>query len=1089
MKARSPFIVALLCLFFSLNSSIASAQDECLFEILATYVDGIIVATTTEEYSEEYQYYWTVDGYYAGEGSVLNYTPPANGTYTICLALQGPNCFWQDCTVFAYDWYDECDYEMVVTDWGCGYYYFEIPGLDPNVQVEWHTGEATFIAGNFISHVYSEGGGYDVQAYAWLDGCGYIDLLEYIYVELCEPCVPYFEVNDLGNAVYEFVNLSTTYDEVYYAWYVNGEYVSSEENLIYTLEVGSHEICLQLESGTCFDIYCTTIDVNTWCPTFINWTYLECNGVYLVLDAPVEAEVIWDMGDGNIITGGSILEYTYEENGVYDVCAYYNGPDCTQGAEVCTTVNPYPCYDCEAYFDWTYEYGILYTQNLSIFDDGVGTFWYINGQYVGDSFDLIYTLQPGEYEICLQLESEFCFDEYCASVVIEEDGCPTLIDWTYLECNTVYLVTDLPYSDGIQWSMGDGTVLTAGNTIQYTYDEPGSYEVCVFYQGIGCEWGQEACINVQPFPCEEDCIAYFEWEWVDGWLEAENLSEWFGDYVIFCWYIDGEFIGYDEDLIYYLEPGEYEICLQVLTDECDVWYCTTVVVEGDCSPCTFDVLITEIDDCVYQFEALYPYDAEVTWLLDDGTTLYGSVVTYTFEGSGEHFACANLISEFCPNGTAACENFEVECEECGCPTYIEAQELECGYYQFTLFEDTPPDGIYHWSFSDGSEQTTTAPFVYQDFAPGAQYACVWIESEHCEADDVLCTSLIVPECGDCFLDVFSTFVCDTLGTFIVQTNVQNPSVTWYLDGEYIGDGLDLTYVVTEPGNHDLCAVLDEEPLCNGSEYCLNWFVPDPCEAFFDLSIYDGWIAAENMSYYEGDVSLAWYLDNEYLTDAQSFEIDLAEPGEHNLCLYIFTDCCTSTYCNSFTIGDCEEIQFVLDAEIVTQTNWLGLWITDENGNTTYFEAEINLNQWSAEFSACLEPGCYSLMLWAELPLESPVFLGIVVDGQYIEFIEFEEGIINETVDLNLGGDCPEVVDPPVGSPVIYPNPADNQISVDTKMEEGWIEFRDLSGNLALQYRISSGLMSIDTSVLASGLYIVTVRNNQEVHSAKVEIMH
>jgi hypothetical protein len=1087
MKALSPFLVAILCLVFATQ---LTAQEECFFDLVYTDAQGQLFVSTSEAYGDEYNYSWTVNGYFAGEGPVLDYIPPENGDYVVCLALQGPNCFWQDCITIGYDYYPEgCDFNIAVDAWGCNYYYFSVAELPWWIEVDWIFPDTEFTSSNFVSYIYTgDEEVFEVVALFEYPGCGLVEIVFSVDAQPCDECDPYFEAIDQGDGFYVFENLSTYDGEIYFHWYVNGEYIFDGEDLYYTFEPGTYEVCLELESGTCFDIYCETIVIEEGnCPTFINWTYQECNGVYMVLDAPIEGDVIWDMGDGNIITGGSILEYTYNVAGIYEVCAYYNGPDCTQGSEVCTTVQPYPCEDCEAYFDWTYEFGLLTTQNLSTYDDLTGTYWYIDGEYVGDSADLIYTLQPGVYQVCLQLESEFCFDEYCVTVVIDGYNCPTFLNWTYLDCNSVYLALDITVDYGVIWYMGDGTVLDGGSVMEYTYDEPGIYEVCAYYNGLDCTQGTEVCATVEPWPCEYDCEAYFEWNWVDGWLDAENLSEYDGTNVIFCWYIDGVFISYEEDLIYYLDPGEYEICLQVLTEYCEDWYCTTIVIDGDCSPCTFDVEITQLEDCVYQFEAIYPYDAEITWLLDDGTTLYGQTVTYTFSESGEHFACANLISEFCPNGTAACENFSVECTECGCPTYIAVDEIECGYYSFNLLDLTPPDGIYHWTFSNGQELETTAPIATMQFGPGVQYACVWIESEHCDADDELCVTLTVPECEDCFLDVSANFICENLGVFTAQTNIPNALIDWYFNGEYIASGEVLTWETFEPGIHELCATVESD-LCDGLTQCIDWQVSDPCEALFEFTFDVDWLQAFNYSAFGGTPAFEWYIDGELVSTEFDLSIGYYEPGDHSLCLYIYDDCCFSEYCEWFTVeGECEMVGLMVSSD-TQPNNSFTITITGEDGQSNSVDFEFNFGG-TQDLMVCMYPGCNTVNFEAEYLTWSPIELQFGGYGTNPIFTIPPDVEYWETT-VSANNDCGDVIDPVVTSPFeVYPNPADEVVAVKSMMEFGHVEFRNMTGEVALKTTIASGLMSIDTSALASGLYIVTIRNKQEYHTVKIEVVH
>uniref|UniRef100_UPI000550B519 hypothetical protein n=1 Tax=Aquimarina pacifica TaxID=1296415 RepID=UPI000550B519 len=135
------------------------------------------------------------------------------------------------------------------------------------------------------------------------------------------------------------------------------------------------------------------------------------------------------------------LEYTFTENGEYEVCIFAETPECPNGVEYCDTITIEYISDeirCEISHTNTVIQNtnnstsvILFESTELISEYDVKYFWSVDGIFQEDhDTTLEYTFtENGEYEVCISTETPECpyGVEYCETInitsITEETSC------------------------------------------------------------------------------------------------------------------------------------------------------------------------------------------------------------------------------------------------------------------------------------------------------------------------------------------------------------------------------------------------------------------------------------------------------------------------------------------------------------------------------------------------------------------------------------------------------------------------------------------------------------------------------------------
>ncbi len=339
---------------------------------------------------------------------------------------------------------------------------------------------------------------------------------------------------------YKFIADFKGIEEVSYGWFINGELVEDsapdEDNyLIWNFdEPGRYEVCIKTETPDCPEgaSYCKVIEVeeeNNACPEVSFTKEMEPGtvGTY-VFESIIEgtdevSEIQWFVNDRLIENatdqeeGNRVLVYEFEP-GEYKVCLKVFTADCPEGVIYCKEIAIGEGGCPETIFDvQPQDHEGVYKFIAEVQREDALYYWYINGQLAGDAgqYYFIYDFLldqtgnvpggPGEYEICLQIETSNCpreqSEKFCKTVVVEGSSvCPELFFEAEQDGdNPAYYFYPREFEGmanvTLEWSINGelvDSVSGAGDPFYYQFN-PGTYEICLMIETPDCPEGIKYC--------------------------------------------------------------------------------------------------------------------------------------------------------------------------------------------------------------------------------------------------------------------------------------------------------------------------------------------------------------------------------------------------------------------------------------------------------------------------------------------------------------------------------------------------------------------------------------------------------------------
>jgi PKD repeat protein len=308
-------------------------------------------------------YYWTKDGYYAGNiaNPVIEFF--SGGYHDVCLTIET----YSGCTVS----YCDSIYISGVPECNADFYYYKIYDNDSTIYIRdtlttsqiyqfidistgsidywsWDFGDGTQSNLKNPVHTFAQPGIYNVRLLVKSsDVFCYDTIVKQVIVGEPQNCHAYFEYctynlipNDtLGadtivpgenNLLIGFKNLSTGNGNYSTYWSFGDGTYSNQKNPVHQYNnSGIYEVCLQIYSVTgCKDTYCQIIKVGATNECEVDFTYNtlvpDCQGfnVAYVFEPETsgnDSAYFWSFGDGeNSYTAAPI--HVYEHYGTYEVC-------------------------------------------------------------------------------------------------------------------------------------------------------------------------------------------------------------------------------------------------------------------------------------------------------------------------------------------------------------------------------------------------------------------------------------------------------------------------------------------------------------------------------------------------------------------------------------------------------------------------------------------------------------------------------------------------------------------------------------------------------------------------------------------------
>jgi len=231
--------------------------------------------------------------------------------------------------------------------------------------------------------------------------------------------------------------------------------------------------------------------------------YDPCVGGPLTIDLAFTGSgadyLSWDMGDGTIYIGDTVISHTYTVPGNYIIEMYAYDSTCGLSGTITDTVfystnvlnvtadaSP-DVFTCDPPYPVTFSNGgSTAPDHFWNFDDGIGTSTLANPTYTFTA--------TGTYNVMyVGIDSATCNitdTAYAVVVVMEPEDFSAEFTFIPPPPCTDTLYVDLQFTgtgaDSLIWNMGDGTIFTDNTTVNYFYVTPGVYTVTLTAYDFVC---------------------------------------------------------------------------------------------------------------------------------------------------------------------------------------------------------------------------------------------------------------------------------------------------------------------------------------------------------------------------------------------------------------------------------------------------------------------------------------------------------------------------------------------------------------------------------------------------------------------------
>lgn len=585
---------------------------------------------------EDLQYWWSFGDGTFSELEAPAHTYPGPGSYAVCLTVQtniGPDsCSSTICdTVVIQGEPSPCD--SLYAD-------FEVIGIETQavfsgyggtaIGYQWTFGDGTEGDGPNPVHVYPGPGSYHACLVTWTwdpqtqDTC-YADHCEWISIGNANPCDSLYACFQWGGAdeAVQFYNCSGGEPgDLAYQWsFGDGTFSDAYEPLHAFPGPGTYTVCLTVTvmnaPDSCSDTMCNTVVIEGGSPcdgfmASFEWSDLFNGAVHFYgFSNPPANGYHWYFGDG---TQGDGMDpfHEYGEPGEYHVCLttwlWNQQTQDTCWTEYCEWIHVAgegsPCDSLAAHFVWEPA-----GPNAFLFQDASETngqpvsYWWSfgDGTYSdGPNPDHAYQ-QPGQYQVCLTITTldtpDSCTSTTCQILTVQGGGSPcdglnaefsSSVNGFNIEVQGV----NNPPGSTYQWLFGDGGT-TNGLNATHTYDEPGTYNVCLIV-GNYDPFTQDSCfedhcqsitISGGGGPCDSLWEAHFEYGHQGNVYSFYNTSDTQGTLVSTHWDFGDGFTGDGSPLNHtYAQGGNYTVCMTITgivpgtSDTCQTTVCEQVEV-------------------------------------------------------------------------------------------------------------------------------------------------------------------------------------------------------------------------------------------------------------------------------------------------------------------------------------------------------------------------------------------------------------------------------------------------------------------------------------------------------------------------------
>lgn len=806
--------------------------------------------------------------------------------------------------------------------------------LNNPTQWFWTFGDATSSNEQNPSHTFPGEGSYFVCLLA-SNNCGNTQFCDFVTVGCVDTEAAFnFESDELSVT---FTDVSTGGANTW-NWDFDDGTSSSEQHPMHDFPAaGSYTVCLQINSACGQEVSCETVTVS--CPLPVAGFEYASQQLSVAFASDVSPNVTayaWDFGDESVSNQADPL-HEYASPGNYIVCL--SATSICGTTQVCQQVMVTCVAPQAAFIHSPNDLQISFTDASSNFPEA--WFWEFGDGNSSDAQNPQHEYaQPGSYVVCLQISSACGQNEVCETITVTCSSPQANFSnqVTELTLNLLDLSSNQP--DQWIWTFGDGLSAFVQNP-QHTYEEPGSYLVCLTaFNACGsnqvCETINMNCAGpVALFDLQSDQL---EINLTDNSTnEPENWLWSFGD---------GQTSTLQNPSYTYSLPGTYAVCLQASSICGTDQSCEIIEIICNAPEAGFGAIANELNVNFTDQSVNNPQ--QWVWTFGDGNSANIQHPQYSYNAPGTYEVCLQ-VSSAC-GSDLMCSNVTVNCTA---PQAAFSYGSEGLLHSFNDNSSNNPS-TWEWSFGDGNSSDEENP-LYEYDAPGIYEVCLEVASvcgttQTCQLVEVTCAG---PAAA-------FTFESDEL-VYSFFDNSSNDPTEWLWD---FGNGATSTEANPSisfdmPGNYEVC--LTATSICGSSLVCQDLEVG--CTApqagfFFDAEELN--LSFHDVSQFD-PTNWLWTFGDGGSSTLEQPNHSYEQPGSYEVCLEVSSLCgsdqaclqvnvvCSAPQANFNTAANELSISFI-DISANNPSQWF--WDFGD-GTTSTAQNPTHLYATPGEYAVCL----------------------------------------------------------------------------------------------------------------------------------------
>lgn len=611
--------------------------------------------------------------------------------------------------------------------------------------------------------------------------------------------------------------------------------------------------------------------LNATCPQYAQAEFAAAINTLNVSFTNLSAEAssyLWSFGDGQTSTDVHPL-HQYAAPGTYSVCLIAAN-NCWSDT-FCQNITV--CLPPQASFSW-----VVANPGIQFIDQSLNaSAWHWDfgdGATAGTASPFHAYATAGAYTVTLVVANA-CEE---ADTVQQTINLCELIQPSFSHIASgllVHLSANAPFDPlSYSWDFGDGNG-AAGADVQYVFQQPGTYNVCLTAYYAGCD----SVTSCQTLTVCELPVSDFAVQTSELTVAFTNLST---NASAFSWdFGDGTTATEADPVHQYAAPGNYWVCL-IATNDCSAdTFCMFVTVT--CLPpvAQFTANATELQVAFSDLSLL----ADM-WLWDfgDGNSATLQNPTHTFAQPGSYAVCLIAINS-CAADTF-CLEISVTCALPEAAFSMQPDELTVQFQDVSLNASA-----WTWNFGDGNTSSLADP-LHHYAVPGTYVVCL-TATNNC-GTDTLCQSITVSCAPPVAVPEVTT---DYLSVTFTNLTQGADFVLWLLGDGNTSSDQNFVYNYNAPGVYEVCLIAGS--ICGTDTACIQIFIScPPLVPAFSYAVVGDTVYFTDLT--SGAVSWFWdFGDGNTSNEANPFHV--FEQGNHLICLTVSDGCSAATTCDSVEV--------------------------------------------------------------------------------------------------------------------------------------------------------------------------------------------